>query len=211
MDEKTPSDYMDLWNRVCKTDPATTKQVSQRGGFTSVCAQTQIKNATREWGPYGTQWGVTDCEHDYIRNAAGDVIEVALKATFVYPGGTFPLSTDMAYKPGNDSRKKLLTDLTTKALSKLGFNSDVFEGLYDDNKYVAQMRREFAEPAAPPAEEGLPEAKRVLLEAVMVKCSTDSAGARLLLNGTCEKLSGHKVIETLKELADVKAALKLEE
>ena len=36
--------------------------------------------------------------------------------------------------------------MTTKALSKLGFNADVFLGKYDDNKYVAKMKEEFAEP-----------------------------------------------------------------
>ena len=39
--------------------------------------------------------------------------------------------------------KKMETDVTTKALSKLGFNADVFMGLYDDNRYVNQMKEEF--------------------------------------------------------------------
>jgi len=36
------------------------------------------------------------------------------------------------------------TDELSKGLSKLGFNSDVFEGLFDDNKYVQQMMKEFS-------------------------------------------------------------------
>lgn len=208
------SDYMALWNRVCKTDPAFTKKVSQRGGFTSVCAQTQIKNATIEWGPYGMAWGVRDCEHDCIRDGKGEIVEVALKATFYYPGGDFPLSTDMAYKPGNDTRKKLLTDLTTKALSKLGFNSDVFEGLYDDNKYVQAMAKEFASPpaAAPPADPvaaALHTAKVTLLRSVMVLAKTDETGAAMLIGVTVKKLLGEKreTIDTIDELLKVKAAI----
>jgi hypothetical protein len=40
--------------------------------------------------------------------------------------------------------KKVTTDALTKGLSKLGFNADVFMGQYDDNKYVAQMKKEFS-------------------------------------------------------------------
>jgi hypothetical protein len=32
----------------------------------------------------------------------------------------------------------------TKGLSKLGFNADVFMGLFDDNKYVSSLRKEFS-------------------------------------------------------------------
>jgi len=39
--------------------------------------------------------------------------------------------------------------MTTKALSKLGFNADVFLGLYDDNKYVYQLKQEFNQERMP--------------------------------------------------------------
>ena len=35
---------------------------------------------------------------------------------------------------------KAETHARSKALSKLGFNSDVYEGKFDDNKYVQQQR-----------------------------------------------------------------------
>ena len=50
------------------------------------------------------------------------------------------MSNDMAYKVGNEIRKKLITDMRSKCLSTLGFNSDVFEGRFDDNRYVEQAR-----------------------------------------------------------------------
>ena len=43
----------------------------------------------------------------------------------------------------DDAVKKVATDALTKGLSRLGFNSDVFEGLFDDNKYVAEMNLKF--------------------------------------------------------------------
>lgn len=151
-----PSDNMKLWAAVEQTDPQYTKKVATRGGFTAIGAQYQIKMATEQWGPYGYAWGVNNCIYSMICDKDGHPIEMALDAVFYYPPnphvamptpkpgdpipashkGVFSISTDMAYKPGNDTRKKLLTDLTTKALSKLGFNADVFMGKFDDNKYL---------------------------------------------------------------------------
>ena len=66
------------------------------------------------------------------------------KARFYYPGGDFPIhSTIVMLKAGRfdeDWAKKILTDITTKALSKLGFSADVFLGMYDDNKYVNSLK-----------------------------------------------------------------------
>jgi len=132
-------DNMKLWDSVCVTDPDTTRKVNQRGGFTAICAQAQLKAATKLWGPYGDAWGLAELQWEYIKT--GDTIfEVALTAEFYYPGGSFPMSNDMAYKVGNEIRKKLITDMRSKCLSTLGFNSDVFEGLFDDNRYIEQAR-----------------------------------------------------------------------
>jgi len=45
----------------------------------------------------------------------------------------------MRYRPGDECRKKLITDLRSKCLSTLGFNSDVFEGKFDDSRYVQSL------------------------------------------------------------------------
>lgn len=144
-------DNMELWNAVCTTPPEHTKRVNQRGGFTSICQQYQLRVATDLWGPYGSTWGMRDLAWGEIRNAAGELVEVTLDAEFAYPGGAFPISSDAPYRTGNDTRKKLLTDATTKALSKLGFSADVFLGLYDDNKYVQSLRQQVAPPSDAPA------------------------------------------------------------
>ena len=145
---------LELWSSVEKTDPEFTKKVTQRGGFTAVCAQYQLRNATEQWGPYGETWGVRDTNYGYVYGREEDSglpppgvvlpVEIWLEAVFWFPGGEFPISTDTKYKAGDDCRKKLLTDLTTKALSKLGFNADVFEGKFDDNKYVQDRKRELS-------------------------------------------------------------------
>jgi len=146
---------MELWNQVCETDPALTKRVDTRGGFTSVCAQAQVKRATELWGPYGDKWGTRALHWNCL--VSGEVIVgVSLTTDFYYPGGEFPIASDMTYKPSDDTHKKLLTDVTTKALSKLGFNSDLFEGKFDDNKYVADMKEKYRKEVEPVSETTAP-------------------------------------------------------
>jgi len=133
-------DNMKLWKQVCRTDPAITKKIEYgKRKFTAIDAQAQIKRATEIWGPYGSTWGVRSCKYGQIGNKE-DRMDAMLQAIFYYPEGEFDIATDLKYRVGNDTAKKLLTDLTTKALSKLGFNSDVFEGKFDDDKYVAELK-----------------------------------------------------------------------
>lgn len=134
---KENTENMTLWDAVCETDPKYTKKVNQRGGFTAINAQYQLEKATEVWGPYGKDWGVRDLDWRMIEDGKGGAVEAILNAEFYYPGGSFPIGADLQYRPGNDTRKKLLTDLTTKALSKLGFDASIFKGDWDDNKYVA--------------------------------------------------------------------------
>jgi hypothetical protein len=131
---------MKLWNSVCVTDPETTTKVNQRGGFTAICAQAQLKKATELWGPYGGKWGVKNLNYFHVqRGSLADAVTIT--ALMYYPGGEIEIASDMPYEPKNDCYKKLLTDVTTKALSKLGFNSDVFEGKFDDSKYVLGLKQ----------------------------------------------------------------------
>lgn len=139
------NDNMKIWNQVCTTDPAITKQVNQRGGFTAICAQAQLKRATELWGAYGGKWGVKNLVWGTIGKDGDLPAEITLDAVFYCPDIEFEISSCTQYRAGNDTRKKLLTDLTTKSLSKLGFNSDIFEGKFDDNKYLAEQKAKHAQ------------------------------------------------------------------
>lgn len=139
---------MTLWNQVCTSDPATVKRMTHGAKLSSIDAQSQVKKATEIFGPYGFGWGVKDLKYGLI--PAPDqksYLQMTLDAVFWYtlPNGhkvEFEIATDMLFNPKKDLRKILLTDLTTKALSKLGFNSDVFEGRFDDDKYIHQLMEE---------------------------------------------------------------------
>lgn len=136
-------DTMRLWNAVCKTDPKHTKRVNQRGGFTAIDAQYQIMEATRQFGPVGEGWGYDVGEFQIV----GPLIIVPVTLWHGNRNQTFGPILGCAEIAGQrhdrDAPKKAITDAITKGLSQLGFNADVFLGLFDDNKYVAQVTEEF--------------------------------------------------------------------
>jgi hypothetical protein len=136
----TKPSKMQIWDAYSTTPVDMTKQVSQRGGFTAVCAQSQKKQATQLWGPYGAAWGLRKQVWGFVNGADGSVLELWLEAEFFYPSGAFEISSDITYKAGGECRKKLATDCHSKALSYLGFASDVFEGRFDDSRYVDSLK-----------------------------------------------------------------------
>jgi len=142
-----PKDKMELWNLVCVTDVSITKEVDEGGRkYHTIDAQHQIKKATEMWGPMGTAWGLKNLvwgEVGKLKTTFGKKAipivgpaEITLSAIFYSPEGEFEIGSDIYWRPDGDSRKKLRTDVLTKALSNLGFNSDVFEGKFDGNKYA---------------------------------------------------------------------------
>jgi hypothetical protein len=145
---------LELWSKVEKTNPNYTKKANVKGNnITSISPQFQIKNATEQFGSYGTTWGFKNMNIDYTLKELG---LVAFKALFYYPGGEFEtinsiqLYRDNAMTKIDDNfAKKLETDTLTKALSKLGFNADIFLGKFDDIRYLEEVTKEFAEPKEP--------------------------------------------------------------
>ena len=139
---------LELWYKVEKTDPKHTKQANVKGNkITSIKPQYQIYNATKEWGSYGSKWGFKNIELGYELKEVG---LVTFKALFYYPNGEFEiLNTISIWRDGAQTKiddefaKKVETDSLTKALSKLGFNADVFMGRFDDLRYVEEVKKEF--------------------------------------------------------------------
>lgn len=133
---------MKLWNAVCTTDPDLTKTVNQRGGFTAIDAYGQIKAATKVFGPVGKGWGWEILDVSVIEGMYVITINI------MYDGNTFPvvgakkltMQKSSQITPDEDAPKKALTDAITKGLSYIGFNADVFLGMFDDSKYVADLR-----------------------------------------------------------------------
>ena len=142
------TDNMRIWNAVEKTDPAHTKKVNQRGGFTAISAHYQVMRATEAFGPVGIGWGYETGTPFMLDTLV--VVPITLwhgqrDITFGPLYGSAVLR-DSKGRLDQDAPKKATTDGLTKALSQLGFNADVFLGKFDDNKYVAQITQEFSGP-----------------------------------------------------------------
>ncbi len=149
------SNNLELWHKVEKTNPKYTKKANVKGNnITAIAPQYQIKNVTEQFGSYGSTWGFRSLDFDYtLVDSLGLVV---LHAVFYYPGGEFPIKNaqnifidNAKTKIDDNFAKKLETDTLTKAISKLGFNADIFMGLFDDVKYLAEVTKEFAEAHAP--------------------------------------------------------------
>lgn len=166
-------DNLKLWKLVEKTDPKYTKNAKVGGNaITSISPQFQIMNVTEQFGSYGSTWGFRNIELDYslvnvpyfkdktegsypnikvVGKEESYMGLVVFKAIFFYPNGEFPIINSISLFTNNEKTKiddnfakKIETDALTKAISKLGFNADIFMGKFDDVRYVEEMKKEFA-------------------------------------------------------------------
>ena len=143
---------LDFWLSVEKTDLDFAKKVNQRGGYTSIAPQHQLKNATEKLGPYGKGFGLSESDFNmsiyeidgvvlhkavFFYVLDGERIEFpisnAIQAARVSPKGKF-VDVDFA--------KKVETNTVSKALSKIGFNADVFMGMFEDDNYLHDLNNE---------------------------------------------------------------------
>lgn len=192
---EAPDPKMQLWNAVSKTDPRHTKKVNQRGGFTAISAHYQVMSATAAFGPVGIGWGYYNGEPIFHES----LVIVPVTLWHGDRNNSFgPLYGSAEWKDRNgrldaDAPKKAATDGLTKALSHLGFNADVFLGMFDDNKYVQAVAKEFIDAEARTADEPAPRTK---LEG---PC-TSATGLKTALKQFVRSLEGCGQLEDLNDL-----------
>ena len=145
-------DNLELWKKVEKTNPNYTKKAKVSGvNITAIAPQYQIMMVTEQFGVYGEAWGFKDINLSY------DLVDkfnmVVFKGTFFFPNGEFEIiNSCKLYMDRNNTMiddnfaKKIETDSLTKAISKLGFNADIFLGKFDDVRYLEQVKEEFKQP-----------------------------------------------------------------
>lgn len=155
-----------LWQRVQATDPKYTKQFTRGGGFkgTATNATYLAMKATEVFGPIGTGWGITVLDEQVFQGAPvvaeGAVIgheqihRVHARLWYVLDGQKgeveqfgqtqFVGRNSKGWFTDEEAPKKSLTDAMSKCLSLLGFGADIHLGLYDDNKYVSDLKQQFA-------------------------------------------------------------------
>lgn len=145
-----------LWNSVKSTDPKYTKEDKSRGfKMTSINPHYQLLKATEALGIFGTDNFRIKDENFKILEIDDDTTMVlyssVLEAKYEDKEISIPLhaSDYVKYKTSKGTKyekefaKKVATDALTKGLSKLGFNADVFMGMFDDKTYVKRQRRKY--------------------------------------------------------------------
>jgi hypothetical protein len=157
----------ELWNSVCKTDPAAVKAITgKQYKGNSPRPYWIIERATEVFGPCGSGWGVVINDERFERLSETDVLHVAnVTVWYLLDNKRCELQqmgqTKAVYKTSGgsllvdeDAPKKSVTDAMVKCLSMIGFAGDIFSGRWDDSKYVESMRAEFAAPPSTIGEEG---------------------------------------------------------
>jgi hypothetical protein len=149
----------ELWDRLGKTDPAHTKSFQRAGGFkgTAIKPMWSYRRMTEEYGPCGIGWGVGEPTFKIIE--AGDEILVyciasvwhGSKENVVYGvGGDKAVAKfSSGIKTDDEALKKAFTDGVTNALKLIGVGADVHMGLFEDNKYVSEMKAEYSRQSVP--------------------------------------------------------------
>jgi hypothetical protein len=152
------TDNLKIWNALAKTDPAHTKQFSRSGGFKGTALKPIwiVKMLTEQFGPAGQGWGTNEPRFEVV--ACGD--EVLVYCTV---SGWHGDRSNVVWGVGGDkvqakrkdghfyddeAFKKAHTDAIGNAFKMIGVGADIHMGQFDDDKYVATMREEFAEPVA---------------------------------------------------------------
>lgn len=156
-----------IWDQAFTTDPKYTKTFNRGGGFkgTAINATYLARKATDIFGPCGIGWGIRIEDESMLQgapilNSEGSILchEIIhrLRITLWYKHGeetgeiTHFGQTQFVGRNKNgvftdeEAPKKSLTDAMTKCLSMLGFAGDVHLGLFDDNKYVAEVQAQFS-------------------------------------------------------------------
>lgn len=147
---------LSLWEKVERTNPKYTKAAKKgQHHFTSITPVSQFRAATEVFGIQGIGWGVKIGSEVFSEREHGETVLLSYDAILFFKydmqDGEIPIhATEKAcyktqgtsgyLKVDEEARKKVVTNAKTKGLSELGFNADIFMGMYDDQEYVSHLR-----------------------------------------------------------------------
>lgn len=132
------SSNLKLWDKVEKTpEHLIQKTVGDDGNeYKTVASINRIKKATELFGTYGKRWGLKDIQHSEL--VIGNIVIGNLEAVFFVDADEckteFEISNSTSVTTYADGklgvnamyRKSMETDTINKALSRLGFNADIY-------------------------------------------------------------------------------------
>lgn len=161
------SDNLSIWNKLGRTDPAHTKGFKRAGGFSGTAIKPIYtdQKMTEVFGPCGDGWGYSEPTFQLVPAPDGQTaVYCWLSVWYRKADGTrsepvHGVGGDFAVKKfssgmvvDDEGFKKAFTDALGNAMKHLGMSADVHMGRFDDSKYVAELKREFAEPIERPTQ-----------------------------------------------------------
>jgi hypothetical protein len=173
-----------IWDALSKTDPKHTKPFKRSGGFqgTAIKPIWLTKRLTEHFGPAGTGWGMDEPKFQTVP-AGEEILVFCTVALWYKTADATPLADStraIVYGVGGDkvmgknkygaftndeAFKASYTDALSNAMKQIGMGADIHMGQFEDEKYVRETAREFANGTAnTPAENPLPEEDRHLLK-----------------------------------------------
>lgn len=143
-----------IWDVLSRTDPAHTKGFSRSGGFkgTAIKPQWVVSRLTEQFGPVGVGWGMGEPSFETVTAGSEVLVYCTVSAwhtdranAFYGVGGDKVMTQRSSGAFVDDEAfKKAYTDAIMNAFKFLGVAADVHMGLFDDSKYVQEMRDEFS-------------------------------------------------------------------
>lgn len=149
------TETMQIWDALSKTDPAHTKSFNRAGGFkgTAIKPMWVIKRLTEEFGACGLGWGVNQPTFQVVQAGEETMVYCTVSCwhgtleNVLWGVGGDKVTTSRSSGPFNDDEafKKAFTDAIMNAFKFIGVAADVHMGLFDDSKYVQEVKADFAE------------------------------------------------------------------
>lgn len=154
-------DNLRHWRELCTTDPKHTKPFQRPGGFkgTAIKPIWNVMRLTEHFGPMGVGWGTEEPKFNVVDTGTGGELLVfcVLQCWYVDPGapegdrGTlWGIGGDRvaskrsgAMFADDEAYKKAYTDALANAFLRLGVSADVHMGLFEDIKYLANVREHY--------------------------------------------------------------------
>lgn len=163
------SENTKLWDALGQTDPKHTTPFKRGGGFsgTAIKPMWSYRRMTEEFGPCGTGWGIGTPQFQVLQGADDEKLVFCTVSVWygterhelVGVGGDKAVGKNKYGLSSDDEAfKKAFTDAVTNALKMIGVGADVHMGLFDDSKYVNDLRQTFIEE---PANEAVPGKRQV--------------------------------------------------
>lgn len=155
------SENMRIWNALSKTDPKHTKPFKRAGGFqgTAIKPIWLTKRLTEQFGPAGHGWGMDEPKFQTV-NAGNEILvfctvglwyfdktsDLAVAGKVYGVGGDKVLGTNK-YGPftNDEAFKASYTDALSNAMKQIGMGADIHMGLFEDDKYLREVKQEFAD------------------------------------------------------------------